>query len=246
MSDGTGVGAVIPDWPAPPNVRAFCTGRKGGFSEGAWSSLNLGSNCGDDPGHVLRNRERLSEALPSPPLWLNQVHGTTVVKHPGRTVEGLEGDAIVSFRPGQVCAILTADCLPVFFCNRAGDRVAVAHAGWRGLAAGVLEETVRALDAEPAELLCWMGPAIGPQVYEVGPELTEAFAGEFPAGFIPRGDRFLLDIYTLARMKLKAVGVPGVYGGGLCTYSDPDRFFSYRRDGVTGRMASLVWLDDNR
>jgi len=244
MSNGTVNDTVLPDWPAPPNVRAFCTSRKGGFSKGPWSSLNLGENCGDDPGDVFRNRERLCEDLPVPPLWLRQVHGTTVVEHPGRSTDGQEGDAMVSSRPGQVCAVLTADCLPVFFCSSSGDRVAVAHAGWRGLADGVLEETIKALGEDPADLLAWMGPAIGPEVYEVGPELTEAFAGEYPAGFTSRGDRFLLDIYTLAKMKLTAAGVPAVYGGGLCTYSEPGRFFSYRRDGVTGRMASLIWLAD--
>jgi YfiH family protein len=156
----------------------------------------------------------------------------------------MEGDALVSFEPGQVCAVLTADCLPVIFCNRLGDRVGIAHAGWRGLADGILEATVRALNAAPSELMAWMGPAIGPGVYEVGPDVAAAFPYEFPAGFTRRGDRFLLDIHALATMKLAAAGVHAVYGGDYCTMSDPERFFSYRRDGVTGRMASLVWLDD--
>ena len=242
--NGEGRGDLIElDWPAPPNVRAFCTTRNGGFSRGAWSSFNLGENCGDEASHVAQNRERLCEDLPAPPLWLNQVHGSAVVKHPGRIVAGQEADASVSFKPGRVCAILTADCLPVFFCNRSGDRVAVAHAGWRGLANGVLQATIEALDEDPNELMAWMGPAIGPQVYEVGSELTDEFVEEFPAGFTPRGDRFLLDIYTLARMKMTAAGIPAIYGGDFCTFSEPDRFFSFRRDGLTGRMASLIWLD---
>ena len=155
----------------------------------------------------------------------------------------MEGDALVSFEPHQVCAVLTADCLPVLFCNRRGDRVGIAHAGWRGLASGILEATVKALDEVPNELMAWMGPAIGPRVYEVGSDVAEAFPDEFPAGFTPHGDRFLLDIYALAKLKLAAVGVHEVYGGAYCTMTDPERFFSYRRDGVTGRMASLLWLD---
>jgi YfiH family protein len=157
----------------------------------------------------------------------------------------MEGDALVSFEPHQVCVVLTADCLPVLFCNLRGDRVGIAHAGWRGLANGILEATVRAMDEAPTELMAWMGPAIGPQAFEVGSDVAEAFQGEFPAGFTPHGDRFLLDLYTLAKLKLAAVGVHAVYGGAHCTVSDPERFFSYRRDGVTGRMASLVWLDDD-
>jgi YfiH family protein len=230
------------DWPAPRNIRAVCTTRAGGFSQGAWASLNLGTHCGDQDDHVAQNREKLRKALPAAPQWLSQVHGTTVVHHPGRARAELQADAIVSISPGEVCAVLTADCLPVFFCNRAGDRVAVAHAGWRGLADGILQETIATLDVDPAELLAWMGPAIGPQAYEVGRELADAFPEEFPAGFTPRGDRFLLDLYTLAGLKLRRLGIQAIGGGGLCTLSDPTRFFSYRRDGVTGRMASLIWM----
>ena len=232
------------DRPAPPNVRAFSTTRSGGVSRGPWSSLNLGLHCGDDPSLVEQNRARLRKVLPSPAHWLRQVHGTSVVQYSARSASETEGDALVSFEPRQVCAVLTADCLPVLFCNRRGDRVGIAHAGWRGLADGILEATVRALDEAPGELMAWMGPAIGPRAYEVGSDVAEAFQGEFPAGFTPHGDRLLLDIYALAKLKLAAVGVHEVYGGAYCTMTDPDRFFSYRRDGVTGRMASLVWLDD--
>ena len=235
---------IQPDWPAPPNVRAFSTTRSGGVSSGPWSSLNLGTRCGDTPSVVEQNRARLNETLPSPPYWLHQVHGTVVVRHSGQFIREVEGDALVAFKPDRVCAVLTADCLPVLFCNREGDRVAIAHAGWRGLADGILQATVQALDEAPGELLAWMGPAIGPAAYEVGADVVAAFPREFPAGFTHHNDRFLLDIYVLARLKLAQAGVHAVYGGDYCTLNDPQRFFSYRRDGVTGRMASLVWLDD--
>lgn len=234
---------IHPDWPAPPNVRAFTTTRSGGVSTGPWASFNLGSRCGDPVNHVDQNRARLNQELPMPVRWLRQVHGTRVVKHSEEPDGEPEGDAAVTFEPGQVCAVLTADCLPVLFCNRRGDRAGVAHAGWRGLAAGVLEATVNALGEDPSELLAWLGPAIGPEAYEVGVEVADAFAQEFPAGFKRRGDRYLMDLYRLARLKLVKAGVDQVSGGGFCTFSESGRFFSYRRDGVTGRMASLVWLE---
>lgn len=236
-------GRIVPDWPAPPNVRAFTSTREGGASTGSWQSFNLGSRCGDDPAHVERNRLSLEAALPAPITWLRQVHGTRVVRLDGGTAAEPEADAAVAFEPGRVCAVLTADCLPVFFCNRRGDRVGVAHAGWRGLADGVLQATVEALDDDPAELMAWLGPAIGPETYEVGEELVPAFAAEYPAGFTRRGDRYLLDLYRLARLKLADAGVRRVGGGGFCTFSDPGRFFSYRRDGATGRMASVIWME---
>jgi YfiH family protein len=240
----TGVGpAITPDWPAPANVHVLSTTRAGGCSEGPWSSLNLGARCGDDAGHVRRNRERLARILPAPPQWLHQVHGTAVARHPGRPGQELEADALVSFSCGEVCAVLAADCLPVALCDRSGGRVAVAHAGWRGLAAGVLQAAVAALDCDPAALLAWLGPAIGPAVYEVGADVAAAFPDEFPRGFEPRDGRWLLDLYTLARLKLAAAGVRDVFGGGFGTYSDSERFFSFRRDGVTGRMATLAWLE---
>jgi YfiH family protein len=227
-------------------VRAACTTRTGGCSGGPWTSLNLGGHCGDAPDNVRRNRERLLQHLPAPPQWLRQVHGATVARHPGVPGAAPKADALVAFGRGQVCAVLTADCLPVFFCDRAGSRVAVAHAGWRGLACGVLAATVRALDTAPGSLLAWLGPAIGPAVYEVGEEVAEALreqlGTDFPAAFTRRGERWLLDLYAVARLQLAAAGLGAVYGGGLCTFSDPARFFSHRRDGVTGRMASLIWL----
>jgi YfiH family protein len=234
---------IRPGWPAPENVRAFTTTRQGGTSTGAWSGFNLGARCGDDPDHVAHNRAILNRALPSPVQWPHQVHGTRVLALSDGFSGEPEADAVVTFQPGRVCAVLTADCLPVFFCNRKGDRAGVAHAGWRGLADGVLQATVDALDEDPSELLAWLGPAIGPGAYEVGAELAGAFAAEFPSGFTPHGERYLLDLYALARLKLAAAGVESVGGGGFCTFTESDRFFSYRRDGVTGRMASLIWLE---
>ena len=231
-----------PDWPAPANVRALSTTRSGGRSEGPWSSLNLGMHCGDDQAAVRWNRHKLQEVLPAPPRWLQQVHGRKVVTF-AKSRSGAEADAIVSFEAGQVCAVLTADCLPVLLCSKTGDRVAAVHAGWRGLAAGVLQAAVTALNIQPASLLAWLGPAIGPAVYQVGDDVVTAFPEEFPAGFKRSGERWLMDLYSLARLKLQGAGVTAVYGGGFCTCSDSERFFSYRRDGETGRMASLVWLE---
>ena len=232
-----------PEWPAPPSVRALSTTRNGGCSKGSWVSMNLGRHCGDVEQHVKSNRERLAQWLPAAPQWLRQVHGVTVARHPGMPGDEREADAVVAFAPGQVCAVLTADCLPVLFCDRSGSRIAVAHAGWRGLAAGVLQATVNALESDPADLMAWLGPAIGPAVYEVGEEVAAAFPDEFTQAFAPRGERWLLDLYAVARLKLASAGVSAVFGGGLCTYSDPGRFYSFRRDGVTGRMATLVWLE---
>jgi len=232
-----------PEWPAPPEVRVLSTTRAGGRSEGAWSSMNLGDRCGDSAVHVRCNRKRLNGLLPAKPQWLRQVHGTAVARHPGAAGPEPEADALVAFAPGRVCAVLTADCLPVVFCDRAASRVGVAHAGWRGLAGGVLQATISALECDPRELMAWLGPAIGPSEYEVGADVAVAFPDEFERSFTPRGDRWLLDLYAVARLKLAAAGVKAVFGGGLCTFSEPERFFSFRRDGVTGRMATLVWLE---
>lgn len=246
MTEAIGIELIRPDWPAPSNVHAFATTRNGGFSGGPWRSLNLGGNCGDDPQHVLQNRRELSRLLPSEPRWLKQVHGTAAVRWDEAANPGVQADAVFSDQADQVCAVLTADCLPVLFCNRAGTSVAAAHAGWRGLAAGVLEATVQAMQCEPAELLAWMGPAIGPGAFEVGKDVYDAFVNlnaENVIAFKPHGDRWLADLYQLARLALTRVGVGKVSGGGYCSFSDPDKFFSYRRDGVTGRMASLIWFD---
>lgn len=235
----------IADWPAPPAVRAFTTTRAGGFSSGPWGSFNLGERCGDLPAAVLANRERLREYLPAEPGWLRQVHGARVVALPAGA--GAEADAAWTLQPGQPCAVLTADCLPVLFCDRAGTRVAAAHAGWRGLAAGVLEATVAALGVAPGELLAWLGPAIAQDAFEVGPEVRAAFLAHDPGAaraFRPgRDDRWHADLFLLARLRLAGVGLHAVSGGGSCTWSDPARYYSYRRDGQTGRMASVVWIE---
>jgi YfiH family protein len=237
-------GWIEPDWPAPPCVHALCTTRNGGVSDGPWSSLNLGLACGDDSAAVLINRDIVRRVLPAGPVWLQQVHGSAVVSLDRATADGSVADAAVTFSTGRVCSVLTADCLPVFFCNRLGDRVAAAHAGWRGLASGVLETTVEALDEAPGELMAWMGPAIGPSVYEVGEEVVAAFTGEFPRGFERRGERWLMDLYLLARIKLERLGLTAVFGGRFCTFSDSKRFYSYRRDGrKTGRQGSFIWID---
>lgn len=235
---------IRPDWPAPANVHAFVTTRSGGFSSGPWNSMNLGSNCGDDPGNVVRNREKLNEQLPAPPQWLRQVHGTRVVEHPGRVETTLEADAIFSGGAIQVCAVLTADCLPVFLCDVTGSQVAVAHAGWRGLAAGVLQNVVGRMKAKPGDLMAWLGPAIGPAVYEVGGDVKSAFTGECSRCFLPKDGKWLFDLYTAARIILGRSGVSSIHGGESCAFSEQERFFSFRRDGTTGRMASLIWRSD--
>jgi hypothetical protein len=237
--------AIRPDWPAPANVRALSTTRRGGVSTGPRASLNLAVHVGDDPRCVEQNRDRLRALLPAEPLWLAQVHGREVVVA-DRVAPGAVADAAVTRAAGVVCAVQTADCLPVLFCDRAGHVVAAAHAGWRGLAAGVLEATVAAMGVAPGRLLAWLGPAIGPASFEVGAEVRAAFVAHAlaaEAAFVPRGGgKFLCDLYLLARQRLAAAGVESVWGGGCDTAGEPDRFFSFRRDRDTGRMASLIWL----
>lgn len=247
----TGLALIRPDWPAPASVRAVATTRTGGGSRPPWASLNLGDHVGDDPAAVLRNRELLRDGLelPGDPVWLQQVHGTAVVDA-ARAGEGVAADASWTTSPGIVCAVLTADCLPVLLCNRAGTHVAAAHAGWRGLTAGVLESTVAWLAADgvrPDSLLAWLGPAIGPAGYEVGPEVRDAFLRVDPAAdsaFRPnRPGHWLLDLYGAARQRLRRAGVTAISGGNFCTLTQPERFFSHRRDDVTGRQATLIWLE---
>ncbi len=237
-------GVVLPDWPVPQHVRAFTTTRAGGVSDGPWAGLNLGLRSGDDVGRVNCNRAWLRTHLPDMPGWVQQVHGVQVAHLPLQA--GSEADAVWTAQSDVVCAVLTADCLPVLLADHAGTRVAAAHAGWRGLVDGVLEQTVQAIGLSPASLLAWLGPAIGPAAFEVGPEVRARFLARDPSAalaFQPgQGDRWMADLYLLARQRLAAVGVTAVYGGGLCTYSDAARFYSYRRDRTTGRMASLIWL----
>ncbi len=240
---------IEPDWPAPAGVGALATTRIGGASVAPWDSLNLGDHVGDDGTAVAANRRQLASLIGEDIRcqWLTQVHGTGVVVA-GKADQNSEADAAVSSASGHACLVMTADCLPVLFCDRAGTRVGAAHAGWRGLAGGVLEATVQALDCPPEQLMCWLGPAIGPDAFEVGDEVREQFCTadkRAAAAFRPRAEqpgKWLADLPLLARQRLQKLGVTAIYGGKYCTFSDSERFFSYRRDGVTGRMASLVWL----
>ena len=237
----------MPDWPAPARVRAFVTTRAGGVSTGEHASMNLGLSSGDAPENVARNRAIVRSLLPADPVWLAQVHGAEVARlGEGASSQRPRADAAMASGPGQVAVVLTADCLPVFFADRTGGRVAVAHAGWRGLAAGVLENTVGALGAPPEEVVAWMGPAIGPDAFEVGPEVREAFVQVDPGAaeaFRPgKPGKHMADLYRLARMRLARAGVTEVFGGGFCTRTEADRFFSYRRAQQSGRMGAFIWI----
>ena len=238
---------LVPDWPAPSNVRAVNTLRRGGCSEGVFASFNLATHVGDDAQRVMENRARLQRdaSLPSGPIWLNQVHGTNVVDAATAAV-GSEADGAYTSESNRVCAVLTADCLPIFICNRRGTEVGLLHGGWRGLAAGIVEAGLDRFRSETDELMVWLGPAIGGHAYEVGDEVRRAFvesdptaADAFEGG---RPGKWTMDIYRVARSRLTARGVTAIYGGEYCTATQADLFFSYRRDGATGRMASLLWL----
>lgn len=234
-----------PDWPAPASVAALVTTRLGGRSEAAYAGFNLAEHVGDDARHVAANRLELRAHLPAEPLWLTQVHGQRCVAAESAAA-GCEADACVAHEPGRVCAVLTADCLPVLLCDRAGTAVGAAHAGWRGLAVGVIEASVAAMARPAAEILAWLGPAIGPESFEVGDEVRAAFVAADAAAvaaFAPHGTgKWLCDLYALARQRLAACGVHAVSGGECCTYRDRRQFYSYRRDGQTGRMASIIWI----
>lgn len=236
---------IVPDWPAPANVKTLQTTRHGGYSLPPYDSLNLGAHVGDDPMRVERNRNQLNEILPSEPVWLEQVHGTEVALAEAAGCRPV-ADACISRRKNAVCVVMTADCLPVLLCDETGTVVGAVHAGWRGLLDGVIEATVAAMAVPGAQMLAWLGPAIGPQAFEVGPEVRAAFVARDAAAdttFVAHGDKFLADLYALARQRLAALGVSHVYGGDYCTYTERERFFSYRRDGATGRMATMIWLE---
>jgi len=263
---------IVPDWPAPLRVRSLITTRQGGVSARPYDSLNLGGHVGDDWRAVTENRRRLRQSLPAAPCWLNQVHGSVVIDAGKITAAVPTADAVLARRPGIVCGVMTADCLPVLLCERSGRAVAAVHAGWRGLHAGVLESAVAALGVPGQQLLAYLGPAIGPAAFEVGDDVRAAFLaanGESVQAFtrLPvtpetdhaqesavthaglscagrQSDKWLADIYVLARQALARCGVSEFYGGECCTLKDESRFFSFRRDGVTGRMASLIWLTD--
>ena len=243
------VSFIKPNWPAPASVRAYVSTRLGGVSEMPFNSLNLGSHVNDDISHVQKNRQLFASyiAMPESIVWLNQVHGTDVVTLPCHALPD-KADAAFSDTKQQVCAVLTADCLPVFFCNTAGTQVAVAHAGWRGLCSGVLESTLKCFD-NPNDVMVWLGPAIGPNAFEVGEEVREAFVSILPEAKnafqkSKEKGKWLADIYLLARQRLVAAGVNNIYGGDYCTVTDEERFFSYRRENKTGRMASVIWIND--
>lgn len=239
-------GWIVPDWPVPGRVRALITTRQGGASCGAYAGCNLGERVGDDAQAVASNRRFLRSLLPNEPIWMKQVHGTRVVEAEPWSL-GEEADGAVARAPARVCAVLTADCLPVLLADAQGTVVGIAHAGWRGLAAGVIESVVRAMGVAPASLVAYLGPAIGAEAYEVGRDVFDAFVDPDSgavAAFAPRGaGKFLANLSLLARQRLMRLGVASIHGGTLCTYSDPQRFYSYRRDGATGRMASLVWME---
>jgi YfiH family protein len=243
---------IVPDWPAPPNVKAFITTRAGGVSVGPHASFNLGLRADEDSQTVSKNRAILREHLPQAPRWMRQVHGTRVINADGidSTPEEPPADASYAREAGTVCPVMIADCLPILFTNRAGTHVAGAHAGWRGLSGGVVANTVAALGNEgvPAsELIAYIGPGIGPTAFEVGQDVYDAFVNsdaDAAGSFKPhKPGKWLANLFTLARRALDAAGVKHVYGGGMCTYSDATRFYSYRRERLTGRMAAFVWRE---
>ena len=239
---------IQPDWPAPPNVRAFVTTRHGGVSPGEYASMNLGVNSGDDAANVARNRLIVRACLPSAPHWMKQVHGVeTADLDRIESGDAPRADAAVTGEAGRVAVVLTADCMPLFLCDARGTRVGVAHAGWRGMAAGVIEGAVRSLGGEPGDVLAWMGPAIGPAAFEVGPEVRAAFMdvdARAASAFVPHGGaKYKADLYALARQRLERAGVRAISGGGFCTYREADRFFSYRRVQASGRMGAFIWME---
>lgn len=247
-SDGTVAGVIRPDWTTPANVRALLTTRLGGCSRPPYDGFNLGEHVGDEPQAVARNRAMLRELLPAEPLWLSQVHGCAVADADMPVAGVPAADAAVAREPGRVCVVMTADCLPVLFCDDDGSVVAAAHAGWRGLAGGVLEATIAKMAVPPARLRAWLGPAIGPGSFEVGDEVREVFVAADPGAaraFVPTPapGKWLADLFMLARRRLQAAGVGRIEGGGVCTVKDAERFYSYRRDRRTGRFASIVWLE---
>jgi polyphenol oxidase len=235
---------IIPDWPAPSTVHAIQTTRQGGFSKAPFKSLNLAAHVQDHPITVAKNRQLLNQFIPSEPVWLNQVHGINVIDA-GLSACVQDADASFTTQTNVVCVTMTADCLPVLLCDKQGTAVAAIHAGWRSLCDGVIEHTVRAMGVEAKDLLAWLGPAIGPDAFEVGSEVRQAFIekdANATKAFQPHANKWLANLYLIAIQRLNHVGVKAIYGGGDCTYSSPERYFSFRRDGITGRMATMIWL----
>lgn len=243
------INTLSPDWPAPSHIKAFSTCRHQGYSQAPFDSWNPATHTGDNVQTVRRNRELLTGQLqlPSEPVWLDQVHGTRIINMADSETHSviMSADGSYTSNPNQVCVVMTADCLPVLITNRLGTEVAAVHAGWRGLCDGVIETAVRQFEVSVDELLVWLGPAIGPKAFEVGAEVREAFIChdvQAESAFKPAGKNWMADIYLLARQRLHAAGVDKISGGNYCTYTDAERFYSYRRDGQTGRMASLIWI----
>ena len=240
---------IIPKWPAPANVHALQTNRHVGCSHTPYDRFNLGNHVGDNPIHVAQNRQALSQFLPSEPVWLNQVHGINVLNLDeivaAQTDCITNADASYATHKNVVCVTMTADCLPILACDKAGTLVASIHAGWRSLCDGVIEATISKLNAKPENLMAWFGPAIGPNAFEVGAEVREQFIAQdnqAEAAFKKSGEKYFGDLYQIATQRLNNLGVTQIYGGDRCTFTEKDQFFSFRRDGDTGRMATLIWL----
>lgn len=237
---------IIPDWPAPQNIKAYTTTRRGGYSESPYDRFNLGPHVGENPETLQKNIELLTSTLhlPETPTWLNQVHGIAVADLNDQSC-GLTADACVTSTPNKVCAILTADCLPILVCNQAGSEVAAIHGGWRGLLAGVIDTTIKSMHSAPSQLMAWMGPAISQKCFEVNEEIRDQFLQSNPqyiSAFSAQEKHIFADLYHIARINLMQLGVTAIYGGNFCTYTQHELFYSYRRDQRnTGRMASLIW-----
>jgi len=244
-----GINIITPDWPAPTHIHAYSTCRNGGVSEAPYHSFNFGEHVGDDQANIEANRSLLKKRLnlPTEPIWLKQVHSTIVLPAIPAN-RGQEADALFSQQPNQVCVVTTADCLPLLLCDRNGTQVAAIHAGWRGLANGIIENTLQKMNLPANQILAWLGPAIGPRVYELGDEVRQYFIdkdAEASRSFVPskNAGRWLGNLYSLATLRLEKQNISAIYGGEYCTYSASEQFFSYRRDGIkTGRMASLIWM----
>ena len=239
---------IIPNWPAPKNVKAFASTRVGGFSTAPYQGLNLGAHVGDDLSIVEKNRDWLAQEakMPSAPIWLNQTHSTVVAQVSGPTTQVLDADGVFTSSSQVVCSAMTADCLPVLLTNTQGTQVAAVHAGWRGLANGIVEN---ALELFSGEVMAWLGPAIGPQAFEVGEDVLQAFVdfdSQAHQAFTPREaeGKWLADMSKLATQRLNKFGITQVFDSGLCTFQDKEDFYSYRRDGVTGRQATFIWIED--
>ncbi len=241
---------LIPDWPAPKHIKAFSTTRLNGFSQSPYDSFNLAYSVGDDIENVSLNREHLKKILnlPSDPLWLSQIHSTVIYKVDQETMPK-NADGSFTTNQNKVCVVMTADCLPILLCDVSGTQIAAVHAGWRGLADGVVESALNCFNHSQEKIIAWIGPAIGPKYYEVGDDVRNKFLeinSDFNKAFQTHNQaKWLADMNLLARMRLQKAGVSAIFSENLCTFSDAERFYSYRRDGITGRMASLIWIADH-